>query len=161
MCAYGPTHKTVVIGAGNVFRSDDGAGLAVAKRLQECAPDGISVLAVHGEATEVMAAWHGYHTAILIDAVSSGAGAGRVHRFEAIEDPLPTELFRFSTHGFGVVDAIELGRALDTLPSRIVVYGIEGRDFAAGTDVTPQVASAIDIVVTRILEDLREGSRHA
>ena len=157
----GQTHTTVVIGAGNGYRSDDGAGLVVVQRLRERVPNGVNVRSVHGEATEVMTAWRGFHTAIVVDAVSSGAQAGRVHRFDAIERPLPTEFFRFSTHGFGVVDAIELGRALGTLPSRILVYGIEGADFGAGTEITPQVAEAIDAVVTRIVQDVGKDGRYA
>ena len=44
----------------------------------------------------------------------------------------PPASFRSSTHAFGVGDAVELARALGRLPRRVVVYGVEGADFAAG-----------------------------
>jgi len=156
----GLTRKTIVIGAGNGFRTDDGAGLVAVERLRARVPDGVPVLAVNGQATELMTAWQDCHTVIIIDAVSSGGAGGHIHRFEPIEAPLPTELFRFSTHAFGVVEAIELGRALGTLPPRIIVYGVEGANFDSGTELTEPVAAAVDTVVERVVQDI-EGAHHA
>jgi hydrogenase maturation protease len=149
-----PSNKTVVIGAGNEFRGDDGAGQLAATRLRERLSGTVRVLSLPGQATELMAAWEGCDRAFIIDAVCSGAKAGTVHRLDAAQRPLPRELFRFSTHGFGVMEAIELCRALGSLPSNVTIYGIEGANFAAGTEVTPPVAEAIDVVVDRVVQDV-------
>jgi hydrogenase maturation protease len=116
----------------------------------------VAVLAVEGEATEVMSGWAGCGVAIIIDAVYSGEPPGHVHRLDAASGPLPRELFRLSTHAFGVAEAIELGRALGMLPKRIVVFGIEGRNFDAGSELTPSVAAVVDEVVERILREIDE-----
>ena len=39
---------------------------------------------------------------------------------------LPMGQFRCSTHALGVAEAIELARALDRLPRKLIVFGIEG-----------------------------------
>ena len=154
----GRTRDVVVIGAGNGFRSDDGVGLFVAARVRECVAAGVRVVALEGGASEVMAAWRDCDAAIIVDAVCSGAHGGHVHRFNASEEKLPSQLFRFSTHAFGVVEAIELGRVLGTLPPKVIVYGIEGTNFNAGTDITPEVARAADDVVARVVNEVEGGS---
>jgi hydrogenase maturation protease len=37
-----------------------------------------------------------------------------------------------STHGLGIADAIELARRLHSLPARLRVFGVTGRDFEYG-----------------------------
>jgi hydrogenase maturation protease len=87
----------------------------------------------------------------VIDAVSSGAEPGTVHRFDASRTPLPASLRRASsTHALGLAEAIELGRALDRLPARVIVYGIEGERFEAGAALTPAVAAAVEAVAAAV-----------
>jgi hydrogenase maturation protease len=71
---------------------------------------------------------------------------------------LPARVFRSSTHAFGVGDAVELSRALGRLPGRLVVYGVDGSDFAAGAALSGPVETAVDGVVEAILRDLEDGS---
>lgn len=61
--------------------------------------------------------------AIIIDAMHAGLPAGSVRRFSVAE--LNAESGLMSTHGFGVADALALGRALGGLPEEIVIVGIE------------------------------------
>jgi hydrogenase maturation protease len=78
----------------------------------------------------------------VLDAVSSGAEPGTIHRLDALAAQLPAELFRGSTHALGVAEAVELGRALDRLPERMLVLGIEGKRFDAGAGLSPEVERA-------------------
>jgi hydrogenase maturation protease len=136
-----------VIGVGNRFRHDDAAGLEVAARLHALKPAGVRVVEEESEPGSLLEAWAGVDEALVIDCVSSGAPAGRMHRFEVGKDPLPVELFRPSTHALGVADAVELGRELDRLPRRLAVYGIEGENFEAGEGLTPIVEVAVEELV--------------
>ena len=77
-----------------------------------------------------------------------------MHRLEATDEPLPATLSAASTHTLGVGEAIELARALGRLPARIVLYGIEAESIAAGGDLTPAVARAVDEAVERLLGEL-------
>ena len=91
---------------------------------------------------------------MLVDAVSSGAPPGTVHRFEPNGTPLPAELFgASSTHALGLAEALELARSLDRLPEHVVVLGIEGASFDFGKGLTPEVAAAVD----RVVEELRDA----
>jgi hydrogenase maturation protease len=134
----------IVIGVGNAWRGDDGAGLAVARRLRERSPAGVEVREVEGDASALMDAWSGADRVIVVDAAQSGAPPGTVRRFDACAAPLPARGLRSSTHAFGVPDAVELARALRRLPGRIEVYAIEGACFAAGDRLSPPVERAVD-----------------
>lgn len=135
--------RRVVIGVGNAARGDDAAGVIAARRLGGLEHEGDPVALLH--------VWCDADTAIVIDAVSSGAPPGTVHRFDATAAPLPTKLRgSSSTHALGLAEAIELGRTLGQLPARLIVYGIEGERFEAGAELTPAVAAAIEAVVDAV-----------
>jgi hydrogenase maturation protease len=131
-----------LVGVGNRWRSDDGAGLEVAEILARRAPAGVAVLAHEREPVDLIEAFDGACAVWLIDAVSSGAPPGTLHRFDASAQALPAGLFSVSTHRLGLADAVELARALHRLPGRVIVHGIEGASFEAGGALSPAVASA-------------------
>src|ERR1035441_1343482 len=146
----------VVIGVGNEYRSDDGAGIAVARRLRALFPTGVTILEESGEGTALMQAWQGAAWVMLVDAVRSGASPGTIHRLDARAAPLPMGFFHYSTHAFSVAEAVELARSLDELPAHLIVYGIEGATFAAGVELSPAVEQAVEVVVERIAEEVRD-----
>jgi hydrogenase maturation protease len=142
----------LVIGVGNPYRRDDAAGLHVITLLQEMGLDRAVLRQHSGEGASLMDMWQGASTVILIDAVSSGAPPGTVHRLEPLRQPLPRAMFRHSTHAFSVPEAVELARALNQLPKRLLVIGIEGQDFSAGTELSPAVAAALPEAARMVLE---------
>jgi|ERR1035438_6274437 hydrogenase maturation protease len=145
----------VVIGVGNEYRSDDRAGIAVARRLRALFPADVTILEESGEGTALMEAWQGAAWVTLVDAVRSGASPGTIHRLDARAAPLPMGFFHYSTHAFSVAEAVELARSLDQLPAHLVVYGIEGANFAAGTELSPAIEQAVEVVVERLAEEVR------
>ena len=140
------------MGAGNRWRRDDAAGLLVAARLRGTIP--AEVVEHEGEPTALLDVWDGADALWLVDAVSSGAAPGTVHRLDASTEPLQSALFRASSHLVGLGEAVELGRTLGRLPPRVVFYGIEGASFEAGDAVSPAVASTIMAVTERVRGEL-------
>jgi hydrogenase maturation protease len=145
----------MIIGVGNSFRSDDGIGLLVARQLAN-QTDRATIREASGEGAGLMAAWEGIEHVILIDAVSSGAEPGTIFRLDVHERPVPASFFHYSTHDFGVAEAVEMGRVLGQLPPRLIIYGIEGSNFAFGEGLSPPVAQAVDEVVARVLSELAD-----
>ncbi|HEY7602965.1 MAG TPA: hydrogenase maturation protease [Gaiellaceae bacterium] len=126
-----------VIGLGNEWRRDDGAGLEVARRTGGRQLD--------GEPVALVEALVGADEVTIVDAVSSGAPAGTVHEFEAGAEPLPVRLFgASSTHALGLAEALELARSLGRLPTRVRVLGIEGARFDYGRGLSPEVEAAVE-----------------
>jgi hydrogenase maturation protease len=124
-----------------------------ARRLRERAPEGVDVRELEGEPVSIVDALDGADRAFLVDAVSSGAAPGTVHRLDVSEEPVPAALSAASTHTLGVGEAIELARALGRLPARVVLYGIEAESIAAGDELTPAVAQAVGAVVEEVLAE--------
>ena len=89
-------------------------------------------------------------SAIVIDAVRSGASPGTVHRYDVGRTPLPATLSSSSSsHLVSVAEAIELARVLGRLPPAVLVLGIEGSRFDVGAPLSDPVVAAIDEVVAR------------
>lgn len=134
----------LIVGVGNPDRGDDGVGAWVAERL---AAQGRPAIACRGETTQLMDAWAGHDHVIVVDAMRSGVAPGTLRRIDAHDGPFPTQAFTGSTHSFGLAEAIELARALGSLPPRLVVYGIEGARFDIGTSLSePALQAARDLV---------------
>src|SRR5208283_2084444 len=98
----------------------------------------------------------GYDAALLADALHGGGAPGSLHRFDLSEQPLPGRLrSSSSTHAVGIAEAIELARALGRLPERVVIYGVEGASFEAGSPLSMPVRRALPRVATAVLEEAR------
>ncbi len=147
--------QPLVVGIGNPYRRDDGVGPAVIRELAHQVSPHVCLREHSGEGASLMAMWEGHPRVILVDAVVSGTAPGTVHRLEAHRQPLPASLFHRSTHAFSLAEAVELSRALGTLPPEVLIYGVEGREFDHGMGLSPPVAAAVETVVRRILADLR------
>ena len=148
-----PHSFPLIIGIGNEYRGDDTVGLIVARRLKERLADSAKILEQSGDGAALMDAWRDAEKVIIIDAVMSGAEPGTIHRFDANARPITKDAFRCSTHAFGVAETIELARALGEISRSLVVYGVEGKNFAAGVGLSPEVERAVGEVVRRALTE--------
>ena len=147
--------SVLVIGVGNETRGDDAVGLIVSRKLKEKLSQDVAV-EENGDGTRLVERWSGFNITILIDAVRSGTEQGRIHRFEAHKSPLPASLFQYSTHAFGVPQVIELARALNRLPKRLIVYGIEGKCFDQGASLSPMVERAAQELVESLTIEISQ-----
>lgn len=146
--------STVVIGIGNEYRGDDGAGIAVARRLRAQLPTDIKIIEASGEGAALLDAWQGATSVVLLDAVQSGALPGTVHRFDASVKPIPGGFFHYSTHTFSLAEAVELSRALHQLPPHLIVYGIEGSNFAPAAGLSAAVEEGVASVLAQVVSEL-------
>jgi hydrogenase maturation protease len=142
-----------VIGIGNPLRGDDAIGLLVAREVRRLAGSEVEVVELEGEPARLIDAWQGAHLVVVVDAVSAGAPEGTVMRFDAGADALPASVSASSTHALGLGDAVEIARALDRLPERLIVFGIEGAGYVAGSDLSPAVAAAIEPAAEAVLRE--------
>lgn len=150
-----PRPKPLVIGVGNPLRGDDGAGCEAVALLASRFKHKADFARKSGEATELMDAWEGRDFVIIIDAAQSGKAPGTVTRLAVTDCRLMHEQLQSSTHSFGVEQAIELSRALHTLPCRCVVYAIEGKNFGHGRGCSEEVERAMAEMIERVGEELQ------
>lgn len=146
--------STVIVGIGNRDRADDGAGPALVDRLAAAGLAGVRLAVAPGDMLSVLDLLDGASMAILVDAMKAGLEAGAVRRLDVSSSPLKGELNAFaSTHLIGLGDAIELARTLGRLPPRVILYGVEARDFTQGRGLSGPVQAALPELERQIRED--------
>jgi hydrogenase maturation protease len=145
----------LVIGIGNPDCGDDQAGLIVVRKLKAQALCHTRVIEKTGDCLSLLEIWKDAESVILVDAAQPGAEPATLYRLEGSAQPLPVSFLRHSTHGFGVAEAVALARSLNQLPHRIVIFGIEGKNFAVGAGLSPEVEAALDAVVETIRAEVR------
>jgi hydrogenase maturation protease len=149
----------VVIGVGNRYRRDDGAGPAVLDALAT------GTTALHarlveldGEPARLVEAWVGVDLAIVVDALRSDrAVPGTIRRVEVGDDIAvlgDASGAAAGSHALGVGTAAALGRALDRMPARLVVFAVEGANFDHGEDLSEPVRRAVTDVTARITAEI-------
>ncbi|MEV5379346.1 hydrogenase maturation protease [Streptomyces nondiastaticus] len=151
--------RITVIGVGNEFRRDDGVGPVVVTRLRERSahgglPAGIRLVCSDGEPGRLIGLWEGAEPAVVVDAAHAHPGhPGRIHRLE-LDGYKAWQAGTASSHGLGLGEAVELARALDRMPARLIVYAVEGADGSLGTGLTPVVASALETLVEQVEQEI-------
>jgi hydrogenase maturation protease len=144
-----------IIGIGNPFRSDDGIGHQITNRLRKCKLPNVDIIEESGEGALLMERWNGEKYVIVVDAVSSGSTQGTIHRFDTRTDRVPSNTFYYSSHTFGLAEAIELSQILGRLPEQMIVYGIECKKFDDGEGISKELRKSVNIVIDYIKEDVR------
>jgi hydrogenase maturation protease len=139
--------RTVVIGVGNPYRSDDGVGPAVVELLRDKDIPGVELECALGETAELIELWTGATVAFVVDAVrAQPAHPGRVHHL--VPDFAPPRAA--SSHGPGLGEAVELARALGRLPGRLELFAVEVERVGHGQGLSVPVAAAARHVVEAI-----------
>jgi len=121
--------------------------LLVSERLREL---GLNAENHTGDPLSLLERWGADENVIVVDAIMTGAAAGTVRVWDR-QLPHVSGGLAVSSHGFDIGKGIELAQALNRLPARLRVYGIEGRQFERGASISPEVERAIESVVRQIL----------
>ena len=143
-----------VLGIGSPFAGDD-LGWRLAEALERVGLlRSFSTGMVHINLCDrpgclLLPAMRGAHLAILLDAMRSGAQPGTVRRLDMLELDESTGLL--SSHGFGVAEALALGRVLGDLPPRVLIYGIE----TGQAPSLPPLGDLVAILWPAIIDDIR------
>jgi len=147
--------EILVIGIGSEYRSDDRIGIEIARSLKTKNLLNVEIVVESGDGATLMERWKKAETVILIDAVSSSAEPGTIHRIDANKQQIPSAFFHSSTHAFGIAEAVEIARSLHQLPSQIIIYGIEGSTFGVGGVLSSAVRAAINPTIKLIIDEIK------
>jgi hydrogenase maturation protease len=146
-------NSVLVAGIGNIFKGDDGFGVAVAERLAASAlPEGVEVVDFGIRALDLVYALRdGYRAAILIDTVQRGATPGTLYVIEP--EPAPPEVggeneALLSPHEMHPEKVLRLASLLGDTCGRVVLVGCEpesfGDDEFGAEGLSPPVAGAVE-----------------
>ncbi|MGD8940635.1 MAG: hydrogenase maturation protease, partial [Gammaproteobacteria bacterium] len=119
--------RIIVVGVGSPY-GDDSLGWEVVRQLrlhpkiQQLAVRHVAIQCADRPGIDLLNLINHSDTALLIDAAVSDFPPGTITRLE--DDDIDTVLNNTSTHDFGVLETIALGKALNQLPQRVIVLGI-------------------------------------
>jgi len=117
-----------IIGIGSPF-GDDQLAWHIVETLQQDAhfpqlqQQQLSFIKADRPGAGLLELMQGADLVILIDAMKSGARQGTIRRFE--EHEIEDLTVPLSSHGFGVTAALTLAQALNAMPKKLILYGIE------------------------------------
>ena len=153
--------KILVLGIGSPFQ-DDQLGWVVIKRLQESSrlqtfsSLQLQLKCVDRPGLQLLNLMQDAHIVFLIDALKLGSPIGSLHCLEA--DILESQDWVCnvpSSHAIGIVEALQIGRALDLLPAEFLLYGIEiGMIASQHFNLSPVIADAIEELVRQLEQDV-------
>ena len=142
----------LVAGIGNIFKGDDGFGVAVAQRMAgRPLPAGVTVKDFGIRGLDLTyALLDGYAAVILVDTAQRGEPPGTVYVIEpeasAIADPQPEDLL-LSPHELDPVRILRLATALGGQCRRVVLVACEPASFGdeelGAMELAPPVAAAV------------------
>jgi hydrogenase maturation protease len=136
------TGQNVVIGVGDRFRRDAGAGPAVVSLLRGRLT-GVRLVTCDNEPTTLIDLWSGARLAVVIHAVRAVDGqVGRVHRLSA-QHPAATRTGIAHSHLAGLGDAVALARSLDLMPASLLLLAVQVDDVGMGIGLSPAVQRAV------------------
>ena len=142
---------SLIVGLGSPH-GDDQLGWVAIDRLRSLLPDGISARQVR-DAFELLDILEGHDTAVIIDAAAPAGQPGTLRTFNW-PSPLLADSERLSTHGLGLVAALELAEALGRLPRRLKIYTIEADDISPNAPLGTHIAQQLDFLVKDVLANL-------
>jgi hydrogenase maturation protease len=146
--------RVLVLGLGNLVRSDDGVGVHAALQLMsdprlpseveviDGGTQGLNLLPAITEATHVAA----------IDAVNAGVAPGTILRYEISElDTLPGSP---SVHQIGFADLLEALRWLDKSIQNFVLIGVQPEETEWGAKLSTTVEAALPKLIDTVISEL-------
>lgn len=142
--------RVCILGVGNRYRRDDGAGSLVAEQLEG------RTVALSIDAGEVpenyleKVARSRPDTILIIDAVDFGGAPGELRVLE----PEALASSRLSTHGLSLRMTAEFLR--ERTQARFAVLAIQPTDIALGTELSAEVSQAVRIVKETLLAALHD-----
>jgi len=133
-----------IIGIGNALAGDDAMGTHLVQQFDANYSDLVDVIVAGLSGLNLLDLMDGAEAVIVIDAILSGQAPGTIHRLTIPQDLKALGSYAWSsnspsTHSFGLAASLILANALKTLPSTVIVLGIELRQTDLGNSFSPEV----------------------
>ena len=112
---------------------------------------GADTIVAAGDLSDLVVTWTPDHDVVVVDAMIGGRPPGTVVVVDGLHDRLPTTCRPLSSHGFGLVDTIELARLLGRAPRTLTVVAVELGGTGLLDPLTETAANAVATVVSTIV----------
>jgi hydrogenase maturation protease len=147
--------RIVIIGVGNLLLKDEGLGIHVVRELEKKAlPPGVEVLDGGVAGIGLLDLFQGARKLVLVDAADMNRAPGTVVRFTPDDIRSRPGNPKFSAHDVGLLEVLELARALGQCPPEVVIIGVQPKEISWGMDLTPEVQASLPQVLEAVLKEI-------
>lgn len=146
----------IVLGLGNLIRSDDGVGVHAVRQLLEDrrVPENVEVLDGGTLGLQLLPSIEEATHLLAIDAVRAGASPGTIHRFDIADmQPLPGTP---SVHQLGFADLLAALRLLEKFPKHMILLGVQPEETGWGDRLSPSVQASLPGLIEAAISQLEE-----
>lgn len=147
-----------IVGVGSPF-GDDQLGWRVAEllkketRLQQYLGNGLEIQINDRPGLALVDAMKNVKNFYVIDALKTGRNPiGQLYRMNG--ELIDADHGFLSTHGFGIVQALALAKALNQLPSNVVIYGVEIGEIDYAAPLSSVINNACEALAQQIIEEI-------
>jgi hydrogenase maturation protease len=146
----------LVMGIGNLLLQDEGAGVRAVEEFERRfeTPECVELLDGGTSGIELLRYIQGRDVLILIDVVKNGDPCGTLTRFEGKDVPALFQK-KISPHQLGISDLLATSRLTDTMPEKVVLFGIEPKSIDTGLELTAEVAGNLFALTELVADELR------
>jgi len=140
--------RIAVVGIHGNHHHDDNVGTEVIHRLLDCCPPQIDAFELDGGYLQIESTMKDHDIVILVDVSCTGGAPGNIYWMDSHESPGYADWFpHYATHVSGISESFNLARATGEQPSRLMLIGIEGKDFSEGDGLSTEVEDAVEEVL--------------
>ncbi len=145
-------YRVKVIAVGNDLYGDDGVGTAVIEMLGQI-PEMKGIELVNGatDALGLIDHFEDTEHVILVDAAQMGEQPGTVKVFSKDEVKLKIKMDHLTVHGISLAETFDIAKAIDKLPGKITIIGIEPKNIGISEKLSDVVAESIPDVISQII----------
>jgi len=144
----------VVIGVGNLLRSDEGVGIHAARLLGERdLPPGVQVIDAGVAVGDALSGYRSISKLVVVDAVDAKAQPGSVFRFRPRDVERRHALLR-SLHELDLFDALDSVERGGCTIGEVIVVGVQPKTTDWGLELSQEVQSRLPDVVNLLASEL-------
>ena len=149
--------KTLVLGVGNTLMMDEGIGVHVVERLLQNyeVPEDVQVLDGGTLGMDLLYYMEGVPNLLIVDCIQADREPGYMLRLA--DEKVPAFLsMKMSPHQIGVPDMLATAKLRGTIPSNIVLWGVQPETIEIGLDLSPTLAALVDTLVNNVIVELKQ-----
>jgi hydrogenase maturation protease len=150
------SRRIIVLGLGNLIRSDDGVGIHAVHQLfrDRRIPENVELLDGGTLGLQLLPAIQEVTHLLVLDAINTGAAPGTIARFDISEiEPLPGTP---SVHQIGFADVLAALRLLEKFPQQMILLGVQPEQTGWGDKLSGPVQEALPALIEAAIDELHQ-----
>ena len=146
--------ECVIIGIGNILKSDDGIGVHAVRYLQERLPEDVALVEGGVYSPDLLTFLEDCRKVIFIDGLDAQEEPGSIYRFSPKEVKKDTSTPPLSLHDFGLYDLIHSAELLDQCPEEMTIIAVQIKSLETGMELSEELQGTLPEIHRLVMEEL-------